>query len=429
MMDFSTVDSRIKITLIGAGNRGRGAFGRYALNNPHKAEFVAVVEPDDKKRNAFAAEHNIPESGRFKTSDELFKKKDRIADAVIIATLETERLDIVLGAIDKKYNILVEKPLGCTMEEVIKIADVAGRFKGIFAVCHQMRYVSGYAIVKSLIESGRFGKIIAMQHSENLSYHHMAHSFVRGLFNNDSMTPMILAKSCHDMDIMRYLIDKRPLKISSFGSLNYFRKENAPKDAPDFCLQGCPAYKNCPYDVQKIYFNENTDPAYIRQMGVVKNNQELFELLRHNQFGRCVFKCDNNVVDHQVVQIEFEDGITGSFQMAGHNYFERRITKISLTNGEIYFDVSEGIIKACTFSPANEEIIKPAGMEGSHLGGDNAIMDAFVDAISTGEKNHIITPVEMSLDSHVMAFAAEKSRLNNSVVDVREFENEYRKKV
>ena len=428
-MNFNIIDHRIKIVLIGAGNRGRGVFGRYALDNPHKAQYVAVVEPDDKKRNAFAAEHNIPESGKFKTSDELFKKKDRIADAVIIATLETERLDIVLGAIDKKYNILVEKPLGCTMEEVVKITDAASCFKGIFAVCHQMRYVPGYAIVKSLIESGRFGKIIAMQHSENLSYHHMAHSFVRGFFNNDSMTPMILAKSCHDMDIMRYMIDKRPLKISSFGSLNYFRKENAPAGAPDFCLQGCPAYKNCPYDVQKIYFNEKTDPAYIRQMGVVKSNQELFELLRHNQFGRCVFKCDNNVVDHQVVQIEFEDGVTSSFQMAGHNYFERRITKTSLTNGEIYFDVSEGLIKAYTFSPANEEIIKPAGMEGSHLGGDNAIMDAFVDAICTGEKSHIITPVEMSLDSHIMAFAAEKARLDNVVVDITEFENEYRNKI
>ncbi|OHB52416.1 MAG: hypothetical protein A2Y10_10540 [Planctomycetes bacterium GWF2_41_51] len=429
MVDLNTTKSKIKMVLIGAGNRGRGVFGRYALDNPHKAEYVAVVEPDDEKRAIFGAEHNIPESRRFKASEDFFRKNGKIADAIIIATLETERLNIILGSIDKQYNILVEKPLGCTMEEVLKIADAASRFKEIFVVCHQMRYVAGYDIIKSLIKSGRFGKIIAMQHSENLSYHHMAHSFVRGLFNNDSMTPMILAKSCHDMDIMRYLIDKRPLRVSSFGNLNYFRKENAPEGAPNYCLQGCHEYKNCPYDVQKIYFNENTDPAYIRQMGIVKNNQELFELLRHNQFGRCVFKCNNNVVDHQVVHIEFEDGITGSFQMAGHNYLERRITKLSLTNGEIYFDTNEGLIQASTFAPANEEIIKPAGMESSHMGGDKAIMDAFVDAICTGEKKHIITPVEMSLDSHLMAFAAEKARLNNLVVDINEFESECRKKI
>jgi predicted dehydrogenase len=422
-------NSIVKIVLIGAGNRGRGVFGQYALNNPHRAQFVAVVEPDDEKRNAFAAEHKIPESGKYKTPEEFFKKSGRIADAVIIATLESQRLNIILQAIDKKYNILVEKPLGCSMGEIIKITDAAAKFKGIFAVCHQMRYMAGYAAIKALLNSGRFGKIVAMQHSENLSYHHMAHSFVRGLFNNDSMTPMILAKSCHDMDIMRYLIDKRPLKISSFGSLNYFKKENAPKGAPDFCLQGCPAYKDCPYDVQKIYFNEGTDSAYIRQMGVIKNNDQLFQALLHNQFGRCVFKSDNNVVDHQVVQIEFEDGITASFQMAGHNFYERRITKLSLTNGEIYFDFNEGTIKACTFSPISEDIIKPGGMEGSHMGGDKAIMDAFVDAIATGEKGRIITPVEMSLDSHLMAFAAEKARLNNLVVDVKEFEKECRAKI
>lgn len=428
MIDFNITNSKIKMVLIGAGNRGRGVFGQYALANPHKAEYVAVVEPDDKKRDAFAAEHNIPISKRFKNSGELFKLNNRIADAVIIATLENERLNIILGAIDKQYNILVEKPLGCSMQEVLKIADAANHYKGIFIVCHQMRHIPGYEIIKSLINSSRFGKIIAMQHSENLSYHHIAHSFVRGLFNNDSMTPMILAKSCHDMDIMRYLIDKRPLRISSFGNLNYFRKENAPQGAPGFCLQGCPAYKNCPYHVQKIYFNEKTDPAYIRQIGIFKNNQELFELLCHNRYGRCVFKCDNNVVDHQVVQIEFEDGVTSSFQMAGHNYLERRITKISLTNGEIYFDTSEGLIKAFTFSPAKEEIIKPAGMEGGHLGGDNAIMHAFVDAIRTGETN-LITPVGMSIDSHLMAFAAEKARLNNSVIDIDEFEREYRNKI
>ncbi len=357
----------------------------------------------------------------FEKPEEFFSKTDKIADAIVVATLETERVDIVLNAISKGYHLLVEKPLGCKLEEVLKITDAAQNYAGIFAVCHQMRHIPGYSIVKSLVDSGRFGEIITIQHSENLSYHHMAHSFVRGLFNNDSMTPMILAKSCHDMDILCYLTGKRPLNVSSFGSLIYFKKENAPEGAPAYCLDGCPAYKKCPYHVSKIYLNEDTDPAYIRQMGIINNKEELLELLRHNQFGRCVFRCDNNVVDHQVVNIEFEGDVTASFQMAGHNHFERRITKLSMTNGEIYFDFIEGIVKAYTFSPLSEEIIKPHGMVGNHMGGDEKIMDAFTGAIRAGEKSRILTPVEMSLDSHLMAFAAEKSRIDRTVINLKKF--------
>ena len=410
----------VSMVLFGAGNRGRGVFGQYAFDMPHRAKFVAVVEPDEKRRNAFAEEHNIRREMRFEKPEEFFVKTDKIADAVIIATLETERLDIILGTIDKGYHILVEKPLGRTLKEVVKITDAAKKFESVFAVCHQMRHIPGYLVVKSLIDSGRFGKIVAVQHSENLSYHHMAHSFVRGLFNNDLMTPMILAKSCHDMDIIRFLINKQPLRISSFGSLTYFKEENAPKGAPAYCLEGCPAYKNCPYHVLKIYFNDDTDRAYIRQMGVVNNKQELFESLQKNRFGRCVFRCDNNVVDHQVVNIEFEEGVTASFQMAGHNYFERRITKISLTNGEIYFDFAEKVVKAYTFEPSREEFIKPSGMDGSHMGGDRVIMDSFVDAILTGEKSCVLTPVQMSLDSHLMAFAAEQARVESKVVNIQD---------
>jgi len=416
----------ITMVLVGAGNRGAGIFGQYALGNPHRVKYIAVVEPDKKRRDAFAKAHQIGESMCFEKPDVFFAKTDKIADAIVIATLESERVEIVLNAIDKGYHILVEKPLGCNLDEVIKMTDAAQTYSGIFAVCHQMRHMSGYATVKSLIDSGRFGEIITIQHSESVCFHHMAHSFVRGPFRNDAMTPMILAKSCHDMDILRYFTGKRPLKISSFGSLTYFKEENAPQGAPKFCLDGCPAYKDCPYHVLKIYFNDDTDPAYIRQMGGVKDKKELFELLRHNQFGRCVYKCDNNVVDHQVVNVEFEDGVTACFQMAGHNYFERRITKISMTKGEIFFDTTDGIIKAYTFLPLNEESIKPANMTGSHMGADKVIMDAFVDAIRTGDRSCVLTPVEMSLDSHIMAFAAEQARVEGTVVNVKEFEKSYR---
>lgn len=421
------MQKQVELILIGAGNRGRGIFGAYALSSPHRAKFVAVVEPDEARREAFGQDHEIEPARRFRTIEELWAVGKRLADGVVIATMETERWDIVKGAIDRGYHILLEKPLACTPNETVRIIDAARGFSGIFIVCHQMRYVPGYSTLKGLMDSGAYGQIIAIQHSENLSYHHMAHSFVRGLWNNDRITPMILAKSCHDMDFLCYLAAARPLRIASFGSLTHFRKEKAPAGAPRFCLEGCPAYRECPYDVSKLYFNDDTDPAYIRQMGIVQDRQELRELLKHNQFGRCVYHCDNNVVDHQVVQVEFSGGITASFQMAGHNYHERRITKLSMTNGEIYYDASEGVVKAYRFEPLREETIRPAGMVGSHLGGDKVIMDSFVDAIATGDKQNLLTPVEMSLDSHLMAFAAEASRRSGRVIDLREFEENCRK--
>ena len=417
----------VRMALIGAGNRGRGIFGAYAKQMPHRAVFVAVAEPDEARRNAFSQEHGIPESARFQSAGELFAAKGLDLEAVIIATVEDQRLEPVVQAISKGYHVLVEKPLGCTAAQVVAMTDAARTSDRVFAVCHQMRYVTAYATMKELINSGRYGELIAMQLSENLSYHHQAHSFVRGFFNSSRLTPMILAKCCHDMDIMCYLTGRRPVRVSSFGSLTWFKPENAPQGAPNFCLEGCPAEARCPYNVLKLYFNDDTDQAYIRQMGVVKSKAELMDLLKTNRFGRCVYRCGNDVVDHQSVNVEFEGGLTVSFNMAGHNAVERRITKISLTNGEIGFDTSGDTITAFTFEPLREERIKPSGMLGSHGGGDRLIMDGFVAAIQSKGAAPMLTSVDMSLDSHLLAFAAEQSRVEQGkVIDIRAFEESVR---
>ena len=418
--------AQASLALVGAGNRGRGIFGQYALDMPHRAKFVAVAEPDPARRAKFAADHKIPESMCFASADALLAR-GKVADGMVVATLENLRREVVLGAIAKGYNVLVEKPLGCSPEEVVEITDAAKACDKIFIVCHQMRHMPAYSTIKEMLDSGRYGRVHSIQHSENLSWHHMAHSFVRGFFNNDALTPMLLAKSCHDMDILRYLVGRRATRVSSFGSLTHFKAEHAPAGAPARCLDGCPAAVRCPYDVLKIYFNDDTDPAYLRQMGVVKDKTELLELLKTNCFGRCVYHCDNNVVDHQEVLLEFEGGVTASFEMCGPNFHERRMTKFSMTNGEIQYDSSEGVIKAYTFEPLREEVVKPCGMAGTHGGGDRIIMDSFLDAIAANDPGKVLTPVGMSLDSHLMVFAAERARLEGRVVDMAEFEAEVRR--
>ena len=417
----------VKLALIGAGNRGSGVFGGYALEMPHRARFTAVVEPDAAKRNAFATAHRIEADRCFASAEEFFANPPSQIDGVVIATLEDHRFDLVSRSMDQGWHILVEKPLCTNPEDLIRIYDATKDYPNILIVCHQMRLTPVYRTVKSLIDSGAYGEMVCIQHSENLSWHHMAHSFVRGFFQNDRLTPMLLAKSCHDLDLLVHLTGQKASRVSSFGSLNYFRKENAPQGAPEYCLDGCPHAESCPYDVQKIYFEGDTDPAYIRQMGVVQDKDHLRELLRKNQFGKCVFRSDNNVVDNQVVQIQFERGIHASFTMCGHNAFERRMTKISMTNGEIEFTGLDTRIRATRFEPRIEEVID-VHAKGTHGGGDRAIMDNFTSAILTGDQSILVTPIRDSLEGHLLVFAAEEARAQGTVVDVREYEQDIRRK-
>ncbi|HCE43241.1 MAG TPA: hypothetical protein DET40_06815 [Lentisphaeria bacterium] len=414
----------VSLALIGAGNRGAGIFGQYALEMPHRTKFITVVEPDAAKRKAFAARHNIPESKCFDSISAFFAAPPKGIEGVIIATLEDQRIEPIMKSMEQGWDILVEKPLCTNKEELIKLYDATKNYGKILIVCHQMRLSPIYRTIKSLIDSGDYGDIVCVQHSENLSWHHMAHSFVRGFFNNDSLTPMLLAKSCHDMDMLTYLLGKA-VKVASFGSLKYFRKENCPKGAPKFCLDGCPHYQSCPYHVMKIYFDHDTDPAYIRQMGVVEDKEHLLELMKKNRFGKCVFQTDNNVVDNQTVQIEFEGDVHASFTMCGHNGIGRRMTKISMTNGEIDYDGISGDIKTYRFEPRLDSAIKVVA-KGTHGGGDRAIMDNFIDAIVTRDKSILLTPIQNSLEGHLLVFAAEESRKNGKVVGIREFEKQTR---
>ncbi|NQU38505.1 MAG: Gfo/Idh/MocA family oxidoreductase [Lentisphaerae bacterium] len=413
--------STVKLALIGAGNRGGGIFGQYGLDMPHRCRFTAVVEPDPSKRKHFAAQHTIPPERCFENGPSFFAADLRDIDAVVIATREDQRLDPVVASMQQGYHILVEKPLCTNVEELLRLYDSCYDYEGIVIVCHQMRLSPGPRTVKELIDSGRYGDVICLQHSENLSYSHMAHSFVRGFFNHSSLTPMLLAKSCHDMDIMTHWIGGKACRVSSFGSLTHFTKANCPEGAPAFCLEGCPASKECPYDVLKLYFNDDTDPAYLRQMGVVTSKDQLRELLQTNRFGRCVFQTDNDAVDHQTVQIEYEDGVLASFTMCGHNGVERRISKFSMTNGEIEYDASQGTITAHSFEPLRVETFRPEA-SGTHNGGDRAIMDNFMDAIVSGDRSGLLTPIRDSLEGHLLVFAAEEARATGSVVQVREFE-------
>jgi len=422
------MSAQVKLALIGAGNRGQGIFGKYAEDMPHRCSYTAVVEPDDAKREFFSGVHDIAMERRFADLASFLAADIQDIDGVVIATLEDQRLEPLFASLGKNYHILIEKPLCTNPHDLIKLYDKTKNYENIVIVCHQMRLTPSYKMIKELLDEGDLGDIVTIQHSENLAYSHMAHSFVRGPFRNSRLTPMLLAKSCHDLDIISHWTGLKTQKIASFGSLQYFKKENCPEGAPEFCLQGCPHYQNCPYSVLKLYFDEETDPAYLRQMGVVKDKNHLRELLSHNKFGRCVFQTDNDVVDNQVVQMQFDNGVTCSFTMCGHNGTERRMTKISMTNGEIQHDGAKNEITVWRFEPLRKESFF-VSTKGTHSGGDRAIMDNFIDAIITGDKSILLTPIKDSLQGHLMVFAAEEARKTGKIVDMDEYETMIRTEV
>ena len=417
----------VNLALVGAGNRGRGIFGQYALEMPHRVRFTHVAEVDDAKRAAFAEQHGIPAQNAYADFHDLFATDLKGLDGVVIATLEDVRAEPARLAMQHGLAILVEKPLATNPGEFLRFYDEAAAYPGICIVCHQMRLAPLYGTIKELADSEGCGEIVTVQHSENLSFEHMSHSFVRGFFNNDRLTPMLLAKSCHDMDFLANLVGRPAVRVNSFGALKYFTRANCPAGAPAFCLEGCPHAASCPYDVAKIYFEPDTDPASIRQMGVVRDKAHLRELLMKNRFGRCVFQTDNNVVDTQTVQIEFQDSIHVSFTMCGHNGVERRMTKISMTNAEIVYDGADhDKITLHRFGPKRRTEVYRVDTRGTHGGGDRAIMDNFIDAIVTGDQSVLKTPIRKSLEGHLLVFAAEASRKEKRLVDVRAFENSLR---
>ncbi len=409
----------VTMALIGAGNRGRGIFGQYALDYPYRARFVAVVEPDAERRNAFAKAHKLPADRCFARHEDYFAAPAARAEAVVIATLENQRAGPLLAALAADCHALVEKPLANNVPELVRLCDAARASKRVVSVCHQMRYTPLFATLKGLVTSGAHGRIVSIQHSENVSFDHQAHSYTRGLFNRSTLSPLVLAKSCHDLDFLCFLTEAQPVRVASFGSLTYFRAENAPAGAPAHCLDGCPVETTCPYHVQRAYLGPDADPAYLRQMGAFEGRAELLERLKTNRFGRCVYRCDNDVVDNQVLSILFDNGVTASFAMCGLNAVERRVTKLSMTNGELNLDASRGEIEAHTFAPRLARTVRPTGPAGSHGGGDVAIMDAFTHAIRHG--GGMLTNAAQALDSHLLALAAEESRRSGETVDIRAF--------
>lgn len=404
---------------------------RYTLiEDPDKMKIVAIADIDPEKVKLTAEEYDVPMSHCYESAEDMLKE-EKLADVMIIATQDRQHVGQAIKALKKGYHLLLEKPISPDLGECRKISEVAKECKREVVVCHVLRYTPIYQKVKEILDAGTIGDVISIMAIENVGWFHQAHSFVRGNWaNSDETSPMILQKCCHDMDLYLWLAEKTCRSLTSYGDLNYFTPEHAPEGCTGRCLEGCKAKEKCIFDAEKIYLEHE-------RIGYRQGNrgwpldvlvpsgpteEKLIEALKTGPYGKCVFHCNNNVVDHQVVNLNMTDGTTMSFTMCGFTAETSRYAKFMGTRGEVIVDMQpdekESKIVIEYFDPGRtKEVIDVAALSddfSGHGGGDNKMVEEFLDIIS-GEKTEstYITSLDRSLQSHYCALAAEYSRLHD----------------
>ena len=413
---------QVSLLIVGAGGRGTGYAG-YASSFPEQAKVVGVAEPRDFYRQRLVDEHGIPSENVF-TDWRPAAERERFADAVVVATQDAMHTAPAVAFASKGYHLLLEKPMAPTAEECRHIVAAVKEAGIIFAVGHVMRYTRYTQKLKELVDSGLIGDIVSVQHLEPVGYWHQAHSFVRGNWRNEAeSSPMLLAKSCHDLDWIRHIVGRPCVRVSSFGNLTHFRRERMPEGAADRCLD-CGVEANCPYSAKKIYLGrvaEGHTEWPVSVLAPVVTTESVTEALRSGPYGRCVYASDNDVVDHQVVNMLFEGGATASFTMTAFNPGGHRRTRLFGTHGELDGDGST--ITHYDFLTDGIEVIDTEAADGSilggHGGGDLHLMSGFVQAVGTGDPATVLSGPDETLETHLAVFAAETARRENRVVDVQ----------
>lgn len=409
---------KVTAVLIGAGNRGAEAYAAYALKHPEELTFVGVAEPRKERREEFKRLHSIEDAYALESYEELLSLP-KIADLALICTQDTMHTEPLRMAMEAGYDILCEKPVSPDREELLELKNKLKEYPHMVSVAHVLRYSPFFRKIKELLDGGAIGTLYNIQHMESIGYWHMAHSFVRGNWRKtEESAPIILAKCCHDFDILLWLTGKPCLRVSSFGRRSLFRAENRPQSAPLRCTDGCPVRNECPFYAPEFYL---THPRAIqdgfRKVVTMDETVEgLIDALRTGPYGRCVYACDNDVADHQVVNLEMEDGITVSFTMSAFTEECERVITLHGSAGEIRGFMEKNKIEVRSFLTGDETVYELHVPQSGHSGSDEAMMEETVSLISQGRQTESVSGAVQAIDSHLIAFAAERSRLKDGEV-------------
>lgn len=405
------------ISVIGLGNRGSEYMGFIKAFHGKKAQLYAICDISSQALKDIGSAFKIP-CERWFGDTESFFSRGVISDALIIATQDSSHYEIAKKAMETGYKyILLEKPVSGVKEEYHELSCLAKEMGVQLIVCHVLRYSNYYKKIKEIISKGEIGEIVSINHTENVGYFHFAHSYVRGNWHSEkASTPSLLAKCCHDIDLISWFMDSPCKTVSSVGSLRYFNKENAPEGATAYCTGGCKAKDTCPYDAQRLYI---TDPFYkakfIKRMkrtltGKMKNSKaDIDRAVNEGDYGRCVFLCDNDVCDSQLVTMEFENGAKAVLSLNAFSDKMFRECHIVGTKGEL-IGYGTKLEKRIFGGKSGSVFTGSPGISG-HIEGDIRTVASFIRLIC-GEKNDLkdITTIAATVESHDIALAAEASR-------------------
>ena len=412
----------VRLVVAGAGLRGLGYARRAAASG--RARVVAVAEPDPVRRAGFAAEFGVPAERVFADWRDL-AAAGRVGDAIVVATQDQMHADPTVAFAEMGYHILLEKPMATTEADALRIAAAVEKAGVIFGVCHVMRYTPYSMALKRLLDDGAIGRLVSAQHLEPIGWWHYAHSFVRGNWSNSGTSaPLLLTKSCHDIDWLLYLFGAAPARVSSFGALSHFRPDQRPEGAADTCLT-CPVEPTCPYSAPRLYLPCLGDPDRefwpLSAVTADHTPEGVEAALRTGPYGRCVYTSGNDVVDHQVVSMSFADGATCAFTLTAFTPLEDRRTRLFGTHG--YIDGDGTLLHVTDFRTGERRMVDTAPPGGhtaadGHHGGDAAITGAFLAAVAGGDPSLLPSDAASSLLSHRVVWAAERARTTGTVVDL-----------
>lgn len=429
-------DRPITAIIVGAGHRAF-VYSELAKTNPEMLKIVGVADPNPIRRKKAMDYFGFNEDMCFENAEEL-AKKGKLADTVINGTMDEQHLETAVPLLDAGYDMLLEKPFATNEDEMWQIVECAKKNNAKVMICHVLRYTPFYYSIKERIANGEIGEIINIQTNEHVSYHHLSTSYVRGKWANSKKchTSMLLAKCCHDLDIMMWMMaDTKPKQISSFGGKFQFKPENAPKGAGTICMKDCPLVDTCVYSTKRLYIDHPDRWAfYVWDALEGKENVTIDDKIALMQsdspYARCIYKCDNDVVDHQSVMVSFENGATGTHNMVGGSAEPRRSIHIIGTKGEIFGNFEESKFTVLKINPSpdahNEECDVEevdlrvtgdmVGAYGGHGGGDERLAEDFVKYIRGEAPSLACTSIFDSVAGHLSVYRADKSRENDGQV-------------
>ncbi len=417
----------ITAVLVGLGHRGVG-YATYADSHPDELQIVGIAEPDEVRRNRYAKRFGVPGDNCFENAESLAAVQ-QFADVAINGTMDEIHIETTLPLLEAGYDVLLEKPIAPDAEQLRLLEAAVERTDRRVVICHVLRYAPFYAAIKERVVNDEIGEIMHIHTTENVSYHHMAVAFIRGKWSRKEINPMLLAKCCHDLDLICWMKSGvKPKKVASFGGRHFFTADNAPKGSALRC-DDCSIERECEYSAIRHHVDNGWWPFYAlagesnHERGVELDEDAMRAHVVNSDYGRCVWHCDNDVVDRQSVIIEFEDGCVATHDMVTNSADGTRRIQLTGTKGDIYGDMIEGkfTISKPGAVAGSESIVEEiqVDMQGDlHGGGDVRLVADFLSVIR-GEGGSIsTTTLSDSINSHLIAYAADVAMREERVVTI-----------